>query len=64
MTTLEQWLSATVIASLVGLWHALTAWTPGPQSGPVPDGPRVLSHRVRPRARRDARPVTLTRRTA
>lgn len=64
MTTLERWLLATVIALLVGVWHALAARTPGPQFGPVPGGPRMLSHRMRPRARRNTRRATLTRRTA
>lgn len=63
MTTLERWLSATVIALLVGLWHVLAARTPGPQSGPV-TGSRVFSHRTRPRSRRDTRRATPTRRAA
>lgn len=64
MTTLERRPLAAVITLLVGLWHALAARTLGPQSGPVPGGPRMISHRMRPCARRNTRRAKLTRRTA
>ena len=64
MTTLERWLLATVIALLVGLWHAAAARTPDPKVGLDAGGTPVRSPRSRPRVRRNTRRVTPTRRTA
>lgn len=61
MTTIERWLLATVIALLVGLWHAWAARAPKSGPGRTPTEP-TAPPRPRPSFRRTTRRAALARR--